>query len=358
MENKPIIILGGGLWGSLLAYRLKMALPHIPFKLYERTSTLGGHESYTFHGSDIEPAAKVWLRPLITQTWSCHRVRFPKYEKVLKNSFHLIRSDQLHSIVSNTLSSENLCLNNEISASLALNEASFIIDTRNICGFEKCGYQKFLSLELELEQNHNLLEPVLMDSTISQRDKFRCIHYIPISENRIIIKDLRYSSHEELNLFEMKQDLLKIIDINDWKIKRVIREESGCRAMPISSPKYRQEGRVINLAGIFHDTTGCSIPLATRLIDKMVATSFRQGELKDVVSSFRKNSEGDRKFLRYLNKHLISSHPEARHGLYQDIFQLPHSSVEGFLRGQLTFFDRSRIIFGRIAQTRNFTVPN
>lgn len=349
MESKPVIILGGGLWGSLLAYRLKTALPHISFKLYESSSSLGGNESYTFHGTDIELSAQIWLRPLVTHSWNTHKVRFPKYEKLLENSYHLISSDRIHEVVSKTLTSESLCLNNEISARLALDEGSFVIDTRNICGYKKCGYQKFLALELELEEPHQIKEPVLLDSTISQRDKLRCIHYLPLSETRIMIKDQRYSSNKELNLHEMKNDLMKIIDFYDWKVKKVVKEESQCRAMPISSPKFRQEGRVINLAGIFHETTGCSIPAATRLIDQMVATSFRLGELKEVVSNFRKETESDRRFLRFLNRYLVESEPEKQHCFFQDIYQLPKPSLERFLRGSPSFLDRSRIMLGKFA---------
>lgn len=348
MECKPVIILGGGLWGSLLAYRLRTVLPQVPFRLYERSSTLGGYESCTFHGSDIEYPAQVWLRPFLTQSWNSSKVRFPKYEKYLESSYHLISPDQLHRVVSSTLSSENLFLNNEISAALALKEASFIIDTRNICGYKKCGFQKFLAMDIELEENHGLREPVLMDSTISQRDKFRCIHYLPLTENRLLIKDQRYSDCEELNLFEMQQDLLKVITSHGWKVRKVIREESRSRAMPMTSPCFRQEGRVINLAGIFHDTTGCSLPAATRLIDQMVATSFRLGELKEIVSSFRKESESDRKFLRFLNRSLIDSVPEEQHVFFQNIYQLPRPTLERFLRGKLSFWDRSRIMLNRL----------
>ena len=346
MESKPVIILGGGLWGSLLAYRLKTALPHIPFKLYERSSVLGGRETYTFYGSDIDQLAKTWLRPFITTSWSSHRVRFPKFEKLIDNSFHLISSDQIDSVVRSFLPSDVLCLNNEMSARLALDEASFVIDTRNICGYKKCGFQKNFAIEVELENPHNLNEPVLMDSTISQRDNFRCIHYLPLSENRILIKDQRYSANKEINLSEMKLDLMKVLDFYDWKVTRVIREESSCRAMPISSPLFRQEGRVINLAGIFHDTTGCSIPAATRLIDKLVATSFRLGELKEVVSTFRNELESDRKFFRFLNKSFIDTAADSNF-FYQDIYQMPHPLIERFLRGRLTIMDRSRILLGR-----------
>lgn len=334
MENKPVIILGGGLWGSLLAYRLKMALPHIPFKIYERTSTLGGHESYTFHGSDIESAAKVWLRPLITQTWSSHRVRFPKYEKVLDNSFHLISSDQLHAVIIDSLKADQVCLNNEISANLALKEASFVIDTRNICGYKKCGFQKFLAMDIELDNTHGLVEPELIG----------CTQYLPLSSHRLLIKDQRYSENADLNFDEMKQNLMKVIALNNWKVTRVLREEMRTRKIPVTTPHFRQEGRVINLAGIFHDTTGNSIPAATRLIDQMVATSFRLGEVKEVVSSFRKETEGDRKFLRYLNRDLIHTVPEKQHVFFQDIYKLPKPILESFLRGRLSLIDRSRIL--------------
>ena len=65
--EKPVIILGGGLLGTFLAYRLKEVPPEVDFKLYEESSTLGNHQHCSFRSSDCDSSLK-WLRPLIAHS--------------------------------------------------------------------------------------------------------------------------------------------------------------------------------------------------------------------------------------------------------------------------------------------------
>jgi hypothetical protein len=106
----------------------------------------------------------------------------------------------------------------------------------------------------------------------------------------------------------------------------------------------RDENRVVSLAGLFHDTTGCPIAFATRLVDRMVATSFRYGELREVVREFRRETEPQRRYLRYLNRQLF--HAGSAH-LFEAIYSQPYPVIERFSRGELMFLDRSRITLGR-----------
>lgn len=340
--DKPVIILGGGIWGSLLAWRLKEALPQVDFRLYEETSTLGRHMTCSFRESDCGAAMK-WLRPLISKSWKSHHIKFTSFEKWITSPYHLIEPDHFHKTISERLG-DSLRLNNTLTPEFALKEGDFVIDTRNSCYYKKTGFKKYLSLQIELCEDHHLIAPVIVDANVSKKDRYRTISYFPISHKVLHVCDTWYSDHQRIDLDEMRRSLCEAIYTKGWRINRIIREETGFSELPVSSPVIREEGRVISLAGIFHDTTGCSMAAATQLIELMVNTSFRYGELKEVVKKFRQDMEGDRKYFRYLNRLLIEDNHDK---VLEAVYSQPYPVLERFSKGKLTFMDRSRITLGK-----------
>lgn len=341
--EKPVIILGGGVWGSFLALRLKEALPHIPFRLYEESSSLGNHELVSFPESDCKEAMD-WLRPLISHSWKVQHVKTSKYERWVTDSFHLIGPGKIHEVVSAKLSGENLRLNNHMTPELAIQEAAFVIDTRPECYFAKTGFRKNLTLDVELAEPHHLIAPVIFDGLADHREHSRALSYLPLSEKRLLIKDHWYSDNRHINLNEMRNSIMDTLSQKNWKVGKVLREESSVTEVPMSPPVIREEGRVINLAGIFHDTTGSSLPMAVSLIDQMVKTSFRFGELREVVKSFRNKAEIDRQFLRFLNRLLIE---QKQQQIFEILYKQPVPLIERFSRGNLKVIDRYKILAGK-----------
>lgn len=338
--NKPVIILGGGIWGCLLAYKLKESLPEIEFTLYEESSVLGRHEVWTFRESDCLDSIH-WLRPFISKTWYEHRINLNDAHKTYYGPCHLIEGQTLHNILLEKLPHHSIRLNNAITLELANQESSFVIDTRDICHFKKCSYKHSMTMELELEVNHGLNNPVLYDTRIANDDSCRIFSYYPLSPNVLLIKDSHFSNASSMNLEELRSGIGRAIQSLGWRVEKVLREEMSTTVLPSSRPIYYQEGRVISLAGLNHDITGCSIPHATKLIEKMVSTSFRFGEIKEVVTSFRNEIESDRSFLRYVNK-LITQ--KRSHRLMEFIYKEP-LLLESFSRGRLNFVNRSRILW-------------
>lgn len=342
--EKPVIILGGGFWGGLLAWRLKETLPGIKFKLYAENSTLGNHQSCSFRSSDCASSLK-WLKPLIFQSWDQHHIICSSFERWVTDPYHLIESKHFHDVISRKLG-DDLVLNNKMNVELALQAGSFVIDTRNICHYKKTAFRKWISLDVELCEDHNLIAPVLFDNDVDQIDYSRHLYYLPLSARRVLVKDFTISPSRKIDVEGMQERLFETMRSKGWKVSKIIREDFGEGYFPLSNPVIRQEGRVINLASIFHDTTGCSIPAATRLIEKMVQTSFRMGELKEVVKAFRKDEETDRKFFRFLNSQLVENHD---HRVFEAVYFQPYSVIERFSRGKLHLLDRSRITLGRSA---------
>lgn len=354
--EKPVIILGGGILGSLLAYRLKRVLPEVEFKLYEGSSTLGNNQHCSFRSSDCESALS-WLKPLISHSWDNHHIKFPRFEKWITDPYHLLESKRLNEVVSKVLGSEVLILNNEKNLEMALQEGSFVIDARNICHYKKKGFRKYLVMEVELSEDHHLIAPVIFDAGVDSKEQFRSFRYFPLSPRKLLVKDFWISENNQINLHEMRNALNASLLLRGWKIERVLREDSGLMEVPMSQAIIPQEGKVINLAGLFHDTTGCSIPMAVNLIEKMVNTSFRFGELKEVVQKFRRENESDKKFFQFLNRLMI----EDKQQVFEAIYQQPYPVLERFSKGRLNVVDRSRILFGKsghqIKQLMSMVLP-
>lgn len=340
--EKPVIILGGGILGSLLAYRLKQALPEVEFKLYEESSSLGNNQHCSFRSSDCESALK-WLKPLISHSWQNHHIKFPKFEKWITDPYHLIDSKKLNEVVSEALGPDTLKLNNEKNIEMALQEGSFVIDARNICHYKKKGFRKYLVMEVELAEEHHLIAPVIFDAGVDNKEQFRSFRYLPLSPTKLLVKDFWISENNQINLHEMRNALNVSLSSMGWKIEKVIREDSGTMEIPMSPAIIPQEGRVINLADFFHDTSGCLIPLAVKLIERMVNTSFRFGELKEIVQTFRREIENDKKFFQFLNRLMI----EDKQQIFEAIYLQPYPVLERFSKGNLTLVDRSRILFGK-----------
>lgn len=341
--EKPVIILGGGIWGSLLAMRLKEVLPHVPFRLYEEGSTLGNHQSISFRESDCKEAMP-WLRPLISHSWKQQHVKSSKFERWITEPYHLIDAKKFHEVIECRLDSENLRLNNMMSPEFAIQEGSFVIDARSECYFSRAGFKKSLTLEVELVDEHNLIAPVVFDNHLEGKESARFLSYYPLDAKTLLIKDFWFSDNKTLNLNEMRNSLLDALAMKGWKIARVTREENAITELPLVPPMIREDGRVISLAGLFHDTTGSSISMATTLIDQMVKTSFRYGELREVVKKFRKELELDRQFLRFMNRLLIE---QKQHQVFEVLFKQSSPLIERFSRGNLKVIDRYKIIAGK-----------
>ena len=67
-----VLIAGGGLAGSLAAWRIATLHPTASLLLLEAGATLGGNHTWSFHDSDISPDQRTWLQPLITAQWPRH----------------------------------------------------------------------------------------------------------------------------------------------------------------------------------------------------------------------------------------------------------------------------------------------
>jgi lycopene beta-cyclase len=347
--SRPLIILGGGLWGSLLAYRLQTQRPELDFILYEKGSTLGGNHTWSFYGSDMAVADQQWLKPFISQSWSGYSVAFPQYQRQLSVSYHAISSSQLHEVLIKTIPAQRLRLASCISLAEAQALSALVLDARGETAAMTCGYQKFLGFDLKLERPHGMEQPLIMDARVAQKDGFRFMYYLPWTQDTLLVEDTRYSSTPELDELQLESDLLEEVARRGLVVERVLRRETGCLPIPLEPIHHAQQAGVVKLAGIFHDTTGYSLPYAVKVINQLVQLQeFNASSAAQAVEKLRQSFEPNRHFFRMLNLLLFkSSAPEQRYRMLEFFYRRPEPLINRFYGGELSGWDKLKFFMGK-----------
>jgi lycopene beta-cyclase len=343
MSAKPFAILGGGLWGGLLALRLQELRPELTFKIFEQDSGFGGKHTWSFHGPDVGENLQ-WLEPMVTKSWAGYDVIFPEHQRGFDSSYHSITSEKFNAYLKSTLKLETFVLSARVTIEDLLSEYSFVIDARGLYAPVKSGLQNFIGWDVELTRPHGLERPILKDVSVKQIDGYRFIYYLPWTPTRVLIEDTRYTLKPKL-----EENILDVIKAKGWEIKEVLSKEEGSLPLPMEPVIVEDRAGVISLAGIFHDTTGYSLPDAVRLTNKLCELkTWTASSVSEVVSEYRKSREGDRSFFRLLNRLLFEAAPDhERFVVLQYFYRRPKDLIEKFYSGQMNAIDRVRVFLGK-----------
>jgi lycopene beta-cyclase len=216
------------------------------------------------------------------------------------------------------------------------------------------GYQKFLGLDLRLEAPHGEADPILMDGRVTQRGGLRFMYTLPWSANRIQLGEARYSDSPEVPREEFRKGILAYAERRGWRIAEIEREEVGVLPAPLEGDWESLYGRATVptagvRAGLFHATTGYSLPYAVRF-----AEALAELERPDSPSVARLTREMSRRqwkrsgYFRLLNRMLFrAAEPEERIPMFQQFYRRPEGLIQRFYQGELRFTDHLRIMTGR-----------
>jgi lycopene beta-cyclase len=361
-----LVLVGGGLANSLAAYRLGTTRTDLDLLVLERDATLGGNHVWSFHEGDLTADQHEWIAPLVERSWPHHEVRFPTLRRRLSSGYHSVTSDRLHRIVGGVLG--NRLRTKAVVRTVTPHEVRLEDGTTIACDAVLDGrgdpggtaftvaYQKFVGRLLELESEHYLSGPVLMDATVEQRDGFRFVYTLPFSARSLLVEDTRYSDTEALDRDEMREEIDRYVSSCGWKVARIEREEIGVLPIVISGDirafwNSGQEGvpRSGMRAALFHPTTGYSLPEAVRFAQDLAAiSSFRSEDLYPWVRKRSVRLWKRSAYFRLLNRMLFgAAEPEHRYLVMQRFYGLPEPLIRRFYAGRLTLRDRIRILIGR-----------
>ena len=363
--NPDLILVGGGLANTLIACRLRTAQPTLKVLLLERDSALGGNHTWCFHGTDVSPQQREWLQPFVARSWDRHRIVFPLRDRWLNGSYHAITVAALHAAASERLGDavrtgvqvRTAAADGVTLADGQTIQAAAVIDGRGDPGGRQLDvrFQKFLGRLLELDAPHGLDAPLLMDATVAQEDGFRFIYTLPFDERTVLVEDTRYSDTPRLDRDVMRQAISAYAADRGWKVANTVREEEG--ALPVvlggDLEAYWADGPGVPRsgvrAGLFHYTTGYSLPEAVRLADDLAAQDTWHSEAlyrRIRARSFRLWRAG--RYFRLLNRMLyLGCEPAERYRVLQHFYRLPAPLVNRFYAGRPTWSDRLRILSGK-----------
>jgi len=370
-----LAIVGGGLAGGLLALALARAHPTLDVRIVEASGRIGGNHVWSFFTSDIAPADRWIVDPLICHQWDSYDVAFPAYRRTLAAGYHSIESERLHQLVCATLPAHAMMLGRKVigaSPSAVVFDngdrlvAKAVVDARGTGDLSllDLGWQKFVGRDYELAEPHDVAHPVVMDATVDQIDGYRFIYCLPFSPTRLFVEDTYYSDTPDLhrpppggtNRDPIGERLEAHVAANGWQVARTIREEQG--ALPVAlggdfDGYWRSGGNKVAKAGmragLFHPTTGYSLPDAVRTAALIARASDLSGAaLHDLTYGFARAAWRRRGFYRMLDKMLYrASEPAERYRILERFYRLNPALIGRFYAGQTTMFDQVRILTGK-----------
>lgn len=361
------MIAGGGLAGCLAALALARTRPDVPILLVEESDRFGGNHLWSFFDGDVDAAHRWLVEPLISHHWDGYYVTFPKRRRKFRMGYNTIRSSRLDEHVRETLRPEQYRLNTKIAAvrerEIVLTDgetikADGVIDARGAANLSllELGWQKFVGREYRFDAAHGLDKPVVMDATVEQVDGYRFVYCLPFDEHRMLIEDTYYSDVPALPTEAIAARLDAYVARRGWGAGVIEREESGVLPVAIEGDfdAFLRIGgaRVAKLGlrgGLFHPTTGYSLPDAVRTAAMLAEqTDFSGPELHNLFSTYASKLWKKRNFYRSLNTMLFrAAEPAERYKVLERFYGLHSGLIGRFYAGKSTGLDKLRVLTGK-----------
>lgn len=360
-----LLLVGGGLANGLIAWRLRQLRPDLRVLLLEAGPAPGGNHTWSFQASDLTAAQLDWLEPLIGGRWDGYEVRFPELRRELHSPYCSIFSERFAEVLTADLGSSLRTATPvralgptwvELESGERL-KAQAVVDGRGVelSPHIALGYQAFLGQELRLARPHGLTRPILMDATVSQGQGYRFVYVLPFSADRLLIEDTHYIDGPVVDETLLRGHIADYARAQGWSVAEVVREEQGVLPITLAGnfPQFWQaacgQPRSGLRAGLFHATTGYSLPHAVRLAELVSDTpSLAAGQLFCCIRRQAEHEWRRQGFFRLLNRMLfLAGEPEDRWQVMQRFYGLPAGLIQRFYAGRLTAPDKLRILTGK-----------
>lgn len=364
--KRDLVLVGGGLANSLIAYRMSKRRPDVDLLMVEQADRLGGNHTWSFHKGDVCAEQHAWLAPFIEHAWPHYEVEFPRLSRRLTGGYFSITSALLDQVVREALgdrcvlnaSVEHLTPHQVVLGNGESIEANAVIDGRGDPHSRSLvlAFQKFLGQVVRLENAHGLEGPLLMDATVEQLDGYRFVYVLPLSERTALVEDTRYSDGPALDCDPMRSTIAQYIEARGWRLAAVEREEQGVLPIVLSGDIHAfwnesQAGlpRSGLRAALFNPITGYSLPEAVRLADDLseADVALESHALFDSIRARSISLWNKGAFFRLLNRMLFrAAEPTQRYRVLERFYRLPAPLIERFYAGRLTLRDRIRLVTG------------
>ncbi|MFC4930173.1 lycopene beta-cyclase CrtY [Massilia sp. GCM10023247] len=360
-----LILVGGGLANGLIAWRLRSERPALKVLLLEGGARIGGNHTWSFHDSDLDAAQRAWLAPLVKSRWPRYDVVFPAYARTLESGYASIASADFAEVIEAALGA-SVRTGAQVDAlgpdwvKLAdggMLRAGAVIDGRGMRASPHLalGYQTFLGQEVKLAAPHGLAAPVIMDASVEQQGGYRFVYLLPFGPDRILIEDTHYVDTSAWEPQRLRANIGAYAAARGWRIEEVIREEHGSLPIVLAGD---MDGFWAGLggqpcsglrAGLFHPTTGYSLPHAVRLAGRVAGLAdLSAPSLFAAIRAEAQQEWRSQRFFRLLNRMLfLAGSADRRWAVMQRFYRLPAPLIARFYAGRLRLADKARVLTGK-----------
>ncbi|MBA1204100.1 lycopene beta-cyclase CrtY [Pseudomonas capeferrum] len=360
-----LILAGAGLANSLIAWRLRQVRPELDVICVDGRDSAASNHTWSFHDGDLDSAQRRWIEPLVTYRWPSYRVHFPQLSRTLHSGYASITGERFAEVMVPALG-ESLRLGHSIESlgptqvrleDGTVLEAKAVIDGRGArpSAHMVLGQQAFIGQVLRLERPHGLLAPVIMDARVDQGDGYRFAYVLPFSADTLLIEDTHYVDEHRASHEQLRDNIAVYARQQGWTIRDCLREEQGVLPITLAgdynafSVAFADQPTSGLRAGLFHCTTGYSLPEAVRLADWLARQSaFEAHLLAPALARYGQAHWQRQGFYRLLNRMLfLAGRPQDRWRVMQRFYTLPAPLIERFYAGQSHWQDRARILSGK-----------
>ncbi len=354
-----IAIIGGGLSGGLIALALAEKRPDLRVALVEAQANLGGNHIWSFFDSDVAPEHRWLIEPLICHSWPTYDIAFPAHARTLDAVYNSIESERLDAAVRAAMKPDQIigARVQSIDGAKALLEdgriitAETIIDARGPGDLSHLdlGWQKFVGLSVTVPAGHGLTRPIIMDATVEQIDGYRFVYCLPVDDQTVFIEDTYYSDTPDLDVPAVRERIIAYARAKGWATNGGGREETGVLPVVMGGDfdaywqsTGAQTAKAGLRAGLFHATTGYSLPSAVRL-----AVAYAENPKLD-AKAVAKRAWKQGGFYRMLDTMLFrAAEPQTRYKVLERFYRLSPRLIGRFYAGQTTLADKVRILSGK-----------
>ncbi len=363
--DHDLILVGGGLSSSLIAWRLALDRPEVRVCVVERDGRLGGKHTWSFFDGDVSDADRAWLEPATAHRWpGGYEVYFPGLSRVLETPYNSLNSERLHEAVAPLLG-DRLITGQAVEvrpdgvtlADGRVLRAATIIDARgpSPTSHLDLGWQLFVGRTVRLTRPHGLTRPTIMDATVAQGDAYRFVYLLPFDERTVLVEDTYYVDGPTLDGALLGRRIDAYIRSRGWAVEAVVDEEHGVLPIGLDGDigAFWDEGPAVarvGLAGaLFHPTTGYSLPDAVAVAGLIAsADDLSSAGLRALIEGHSKALWADRAYYRLLDRMLFrAAGPGERWKVLRRFYGLPEPLVRRFYAGASTALDKVRILAGK-----------
>ena len=369
-----VAIVGAGLAGGLIALALARRHPGLDVRLIDGGNAVGGNHVWSFFDSDVAAGHRWIVEPLVSHHWPAYDVAFPAHARTIAQAYNSIESAQFDRVVRAALPARALMLGHVATAVSATAveladgdriEATGVIDARGPgdLGCLDLGWQKFVGRELTIGGGHGLERPIVMDATVAQIDGYRFVYCLPFSATRVFVEDTYYSDTPDLSAAVVRQRIDAYAAARGWTDDGATgwpadaaHEETGVLPVVIGgdfTAYWRSGGAGVAKAGmragLFHPTTGYSLPDAVRTAARIAERrDFAGADLHEATHALALAAWRERGFYRMLDAMLFrAAEPEERYRVLERFYRLHPRLIGRFYAGASTITDKARVLIGR-----------